>query len=229
MASSRSATASPSTAEPSPTSLRETFVPPVQAQGRLVKQSGGHGQYAVCSLEIEPLERGAGFRVRRQGRGRRRAAAVHPLGREGRPQPAREGRPRRLPVVDVRVTLVDGKAHSVDSSDIAFQTAPRRPSGGRQRVDGGAARADRRGGDHRRRRLPRRGDGRPARPSWPGGRHRAARRRGWTVVHAEVPQPELSRYPIDLRSVSHGTGSFAREPIRHDLPAAGQGEELLKT
>ena len=47
--------------EPVRTSLRETFVRPITAQGRLVKQSGGHGQYAVCMMEIEPLERGAGF------------------------------------------------------------------------------------------------------------------------------------------------------------------------
>ena len=47
--------------EPVRTSLRETFIRPITAQGRLVKQSGGHGQYAVCMMEIEPLERGAGF------------------------------------------------------------------------------------------------------------------------------------------------------------------------
>jgi elongation factor G len=46
-------------------------------------------------------------------------------------------------------------------------------------------------------------------------------------VHAEVPQAELSRYPIDLRSVSHGTGSFVREPLRHDLLPADKAKELL--
>ena len=50
---------------------------------------------------------------------------------------------------------------------------------------------------------------------------------GWTVVQAEVPQSELSRYPIDLRSVSHGTGSFTREPLRHDLLPADQAKDLL--
>ena len=51
---------------------------------------------------------------------------------------------------------------------------------------------------------------------------------GWTVVHAEVPQSELSRYSIDLRSVSHGTGSFVREPLRHDLLPPDKAKELLK-
>ena len=50
--------------EPVQTSFRETFVQPTVAHGRLVKQSGGHGQYAVCRLEIEPLERGAGIEFR---------------------------------------------------------------------------------------------------------------------------------------------------------------------
>ena len=50
---------------------------------------------------------------------------------------------------------------------------------------------------------------------------------GWTVVHAEVPQAELSRYPIDLRSVSRGTGSFSRLPLRHELLPADQAKAFL--
>ena len=57
---------------------------------------------------------------------------------------------------------------------------------------------------------------------------RLADEQGWTVVHAEVPAAELSRYPIDLRSVSHGTGSFVRESVRHDLIPPDKARDLLK-
>ena len=73
--------------EPFLVSLRETFGGQGKGLGRHVKQSGGHGQYAVCHIEVEPLPEGGGFRVRRQGGRRRRTAAVHPVGREGRARP----------------------------------------------------------------------------------------------------------------------------------------------
>ncbi len=65
-------------------SLRETFAAPSKGHGRHVKQSGGHGQFAVCDIEVEPLPHGSGLRVRRQGRRRRGAPSVHPVGGEGR-------------------------------------------------------------------------------------------------------------------------------------------------
>jgi len=121
----------------------------------------------------------------------------------------------------VRVTLTDGKAHSVDSSDMAFQAAAAHALKQAaneatvallEPIDSvdiavsddfvGAVMSDLRG---------RRGHVLGAEP---------AADAGWTVVHAEVPQAELSRYAVDLRSVSHGTGTFAREHLRYDfLPA----------
>ena len=77
--------------------LRETFAGTAKGHGRHVKQSGGHGQYAVCDIEVEPLPEGGGLRVRRQGRRRLGAPAVHPVGREGRARPDGEGGPQRLP------------------------------------------------------------------------------------------------------------------------------------
>ena len=204
-------------AEPLRTALRETFVRPCDVQGRQVKQSGGHGQYAVCTLKIEPLPRGSGIEFVDKVVGgavpRQFIASVE----KGARAQLEKGVLAGYPAVDVRVTLVDGKAHSVDSSDMAFQTAAGlalRQAANESTVamlepidavdidvadvSVGPTLADLRG---------RRGQVHGTEPSEHEGR---------TVIHAEVPALELSRYPIDLRSVSHGTGTFTRRFARYD-------------
>ena len=109
-------------------SLRETFAGTAKGHGRHVKQSGGHGQYAVGDIEVEPLPEGVGLRVRRQGRGRRGPAAVRPSVEKGVRAQMERGVRYGYPVVDLCVTLIDGKSHSVDSSDMAFQTAALAPA-----------------------------------------------------------------------------------------------------
>ena len=216
-------------AEPYRTALRETFIRKVSAQGRHVKQSGGHGQYAVCSIEIEPLPRGSGFEFVDKVVGGSVPRQFIPSVEKGARAQLQKGLLTGHPVVDVRVILVDGKAHSVDSSDVAFQTAAAlalKEAANEStvallepidKVDItiadeylGAVMADLRG---------RRGQVVGTEP---------ADEQGWTVVHAEVPAAELSRYPIDLRSVSHGTGSFVRESVRHDLIPPDKARDLLK-
>jgi elongation factor G len=204
------------------TSLRETFVRRTSVQGRLVKQSGGHGQYAVCQLEIEPLERGAGIEFVDKVVGGSVPRQYIPSVEKGARTQLAKGVLAGYPVVDVRVTLVDGKAHSVDSSDMAFQTAAGmalREAANDSTVSMlepvdevrievsddavGSVLADLRG---------RRGQVHGTAPADVAGR---------TVILAEVPAHELSRYPVDLRSVSHGTGTFTRRFVRYDyMPPA---------
>jgi elongation factor G len=208
--------------EPVRTALRETFVSRAETQGRLVKQSGGHGQYAVCRLQIEPLSRGEGIQFVDKVVGGAVPRQYIPSVEKGVRSQLGKGVLAGYPVVDVRITLVDGKAHSVDSSDMAFQTAAemalREAANANvvsllEPIDSvditvadesvGAVLADLRG---------RRGQVHGTEPSEIAG---------MTVIHAEVPERELSRYPIDLRSVSHGTGSFTRSFARYDyLPPA---------
>jgi elongation factor G len=214
--------------EPVRTSLRETFIRPIKAQGRLVKQSGGHGQYAVCMMEIEPLERGAGFEFTERVVGGAVPRQFIPSVEKGVRSQLSKGVLAGYPLVDLRVTLVDGKAHSVDSSDMAFQTAGAialREAANESTVallepidkveitvaddSVGAVLADLRG---------RRGQVHGTETS---------DIQGYAIIHAEVPAHELSRYPIDLRSVSHGTGTFKRSFVRYDYMPAALAREVI--
>ena len=98
-------------------SLRETLAKKAAGHGRHVKQSGGHGQYAVCDIE------GAGFEFVDKVVGGSVPRQFIPSVEKGVRAQMEKGIGAGYPVVDLRVTLVGGKAHSVDSSDAAFQMA----------------------------------------------------------------------------------------------------------
>lgn len=196
--------------------LRETFGGRAKGHGRHVKQSGGHGQYAVCDIEVEPLPEGGGFEFVDKVVGGAVPRQFIPSVEKGVRAQMDKGVGPGYPVVDIRVTLVDGKAHSVDSSDFAFQTAGAlalRDAAAATTISllepvdtvaitvpddlVGAVMGDLSG---RRGRVL--------------GTDRAGTDR--TVVHAEVPQTELTRYAIDLRSLSHGAGTFSRSFARYE-------------
>ena len=103
----------------------ETITRAARAQGRLVKQTGGRGQFAVVELELEPLPSGSGLVFENEVVGgavpRQFIAAVKAGVNDG----LARGVLAEQPMVDVKVTLVDGKSHDVDSSERAFRTAAR--------------------------------------------------------------------------------------------------------
>jgi elongation factor G len=215
--------------EPVKVALRETFGSKAKGQGRHVKQSGGHGQYAVCHIEVEPLPRGSGFEFVDRVVG---GAVPHnyiPSVEKGVRAQLERGIVAGYPVVDLRVTLFDGKAHSVDSSDAAFQTAGalalREAASAAQvvllepvdeivvRVPDtyvGAVMSDL--------------SGRRGRPlgtdTDEDGEH--------SLVRAEVPALELVRYAVELRALSSGSGTFRRTYARHEPMPAHLAEAVRK-
>jgi elongation factor G len=103
---------------------RETIRKAVQQRGRHKKQSGGHGQYGDVVLDIKPMPRGAGFTFEDKISGGVVPRNYIPSVEEGVVDALKHG-PLGFPVVDLHVALVDGSYHTVDSSDMAFQTAGR--------------------------------------------------------------------------------------------------------
>jgi elongation factor G len=101
----------------------ETITRPARAEGRLVKQTGGRGQFAVVEIEIEPLPSGTGFVFENAVVGGAVPRQFVPAIQAGLRDGLTQGVVAKHPVVDVKVTLLDGKAHEVDSSERAFRTA----------------------------------------------------------------------------------------------------------
>jgi elongation factor G len=108
---------------PAPVSYLETIRRSASGTGKHVKQTGGHGQYGVAHITMQPLERGEEFRFEDAVVGGAIPRSLIPSVEKGVREAMRTGPLAGYPVVDVGVTLVDGKHHSVDSSDAAFQMA----------------------------------------------------------------------------------------------------------
>src|SRR6478609_9044869 len=198
------------------TPLRETFAAPTSGHGRHVKQSGGHGQYAVCDIDVEPLERGGGFEFVDKTVGGVIPGTFIPSIEKGVRAQMERGVSAGFPVVDLRVTVVGGKAHSVDSSDAAFQSAgalalrEAAAAGKIQLLEPVSAVAITVSDEHvgtvmsdlsgRRGRLT--------------GTNSSGQ--GLTEISAEVPDQELLRYAVELRALTAGTGRFHRQYLRHE-------------
>ena len=184
---------------------KETFKSPAKGLGRHVKQTGGHGQYAIANIEVLPTARGEGFQYEDKIFGGAIPNQFIPSVEKGVRKAMEDGLVAGYPVVDIKVVLYDGKFHSVDSSDMAFQLA------GQLALKEAAASAqlallepileievlipDEYVGDVL-------GDLSSRRGRVVGT--------GRTLVRATVPEAEVVRYAIDLRSMTRGKGSFAR-------------------
>src|SRR4029453_15554697 len=101
----------------------ETLAGDARVTGRHVKQSGGHGQYAVVVVEAEPGPPGSGIVFEQRIVGGTVPSQFHGSVEKGIRAQAQRGVSGDRPIVDVHITLVDGKAHSVDSSGPAFHAA----------------------------------------------------------------------------------------------------------
>jgi elongation factor G len=191
---------------------KETIRRGTQQHSRFKRQSGGHGQFADCTIEVKPLPRGSGFVFTDKVVGGAIPRNYIPAVEEGIVEALVHG-PLGFPVVDFAVDLLTGQFHAVDSSDMAFKTA------GRQAIQEAlpkcepillepvdaveisvpnafTARAQRLISGRRGQIL-----GYDAKEDWSG----------WDVVRAHLPRSELHDLIVELRSLTLGVGSFARK------------------
>ncbi len=204
---------------------RETISKPVKTEGKFVRQSGGRGQYGHCVLEIEPTEPGEGFEfINKIVGGSIPREYIQPV-ENGIKEAMLSGVIAGYPVVDIRVTLVDGSYHEVDSSEMAFKVA------GSMGFKEGARKAspillepvmkvevvtpeDFMGdvmGDINSRR----------------GRIEGMEPRGNTqVIRGFVPLSEMFGYATDLRSMSQGRANYTMEFSHYEQVPASIAEEI---
>ena len=102
---------------------KETITIPIRAEGKFVRQTGGHGQYGHVHLELEPIERGSGFQFVNRIRGATIPRQYIPATEAGIKEAMETGVLAGYPVVDIKVSLYDGSYHEVDSSELAFKMA----------------------------------------------------------------------------------------------------------
>lgn len=187
---------------------RETISRSADAEGKHKKQSGGSGQFGVCHLRLRPVNRGEGFTFVDKVKGGSIPKQYIPAVEKGVIETMNQGGAHGFPVVDIEVTVDDGKYHSVDSSEIAFKLAARAgfrtafeqaapivlepvsrvaitvPSAYQGDVMGDIA--SRRG----------------------AVQGTTTADNGSQVVEALIPSSEIIRYAIDLRSLTQGWGRY---------------------
>lgn len=187
---------------------KETIRNKTECEGKHKKQTGGHGQYGHCFLRVEPMERGSGYEFENKVVGGSIPRQYIPGVEKGVVSAMQEGCLAGYPMVDMKVTVYDGSFHSVDSSELAFKMAATKAlkSGFENSdpvllepiVEVEVVVPDQFMGDVI-------GDLNSKR-----GRILGMQPKGkMQVVSAQVPLAEMSRYSIDLRSITGGRGLFS--------------------
>ena len=205
---------------------RETITSAVRSEGRFVRQTGGHGQYGHIVLEIEPLERGGGFQFESKIVGGAVPKEYIPAVEAGIKEAMLSGVVAGYPVVDVKVTAVDGSYHEVDSSELAFKIAgsigfregmkKAQPALLEPIMQVEVLTPDEFLGDVLGNLNARR------------GRIEGIETRGASqVIKAVVPLKEMFGYATDLRSMTQGRASYVMRFAHYEIVPAGMTEELV--
>jgi elongation factor G len=205
---------------------RETITRPAKADARFSRQTGGHGQYGHAVIEIEPQEPGKGYEFLDEIRGARIPREFIEPVNKGIKEALESGIMAGYPVVDIKVHLVDGSYHEVDSSEMAFKIA------GSMAIKEAVMKAgpvllepvmrievnvpDEYTGDVI-------GD-LSARRAQVGGMEK---RGDQQAIHAVVPLSEMFGYATSLRSATRGRGTFTMEFAHYDQVPRNVAEKVL--
>jgi elongation factor G len=190
---------------------REAPTKPAEGEGKFIRQSGGRGQYGHVILKIEPGERGSGHVIENKVVGGNIPKEYIPAARDGIEEALQGGILAGYPVVDVKVSILDGTYHEVDSSELAFKMAGifafkdamkkascivLEPIMKVELITPDESQGDLLGDLNRRR----------------GRIMNIEAQENVCAVHAEVPLEQLFGYATDIRSLSKGRASYSMEP-----------------
>ncbi|MGB6429811.1 MAG: elongation factor G [Candidatus Acidiferrales bacterium] len=205
---------------------RETIRAKADAEGKHKKQTGGHGQFGVCRVRIEPLPRGSGFEFVDDVFGGAIPRNFIPSVEKGIRAAAERGYLAGCPVVDFRAVLYDGKYHDVDSSDMAFKIAgslafkeamkSAKPSLLEPVMNVEVYAPDQYSGDIM-------GDLSSRRGRISGSEARGAS----VIVKAQVPLAEMLSYATDLTSMTQGRATYSMEFAHYDFMPPETAEKVI--
>ncbi|MBI2858321.1 MAG: elongation factor G, partial [Chloroflexi bacterium] len=205
---------------------REAITAPARAEGRFIRQSGGHGQYGHAVIEMEPGEPGSGFVFEDKVKGSSLPREYIPAIQSGVREALETGVLAGYPVADVRVVVVDGSYHDVDSSEMAFKMAGSMAA--KSAMNKGkpvilepimaveVAAPEQFVGDLI-------GDLSARRGQIEGMENRG----GTTIIRAHVPLDRLFGYATDIRSLSQGRATYTMEFERYKEMPAELAKEII--